>query len=383
MATIKTNDSDTEYEEETDSDDENKMRIQITTKSIRSIHSEFLQNDELLLKPEYQRDMCWSHIKMNTFIETINKGLIVPNYVIYQLSSGELKKNDHLYECVDGQNRLFTLEHYIKSKPYNGKYIYWKKKNERIFYNMNETELKKLKRPNNTYRNLSREEKLKFDNFQMSFHMITTDNKPLSIEMKCDIFNRLQNGERVKTWIKLRNTNNIITTTICSNNIIDKMTELKFFDKIKFKNSEPEAFNIYFLIRAFLICDKQTLLDINYLDINIKKYLEHNNGDGSPNVQLTKNINTILLPKVNEIIEFISTNDNIISILPEIAYIYTCIFINYGSVELNKLIKYFTLNTDIFNEYNDIKTYKSGHDKVTSSIKLSSIYDKMILLAYG
>ena len=382
MAAIKTNDSDTEYEEETDSEDENKMRIQITTKSIRSIHSEFLQNDELLLKPEYQRDMCWSHIKMNTFIETINKGLIVPNYVIYQLSSGELKKNDHLYECVDGQNRLFTLEHYIKSKPYNGKYIYWKKKNERIFYNMNETELKKLKRPNNTYRNLSREEKLKFDNFQMSFHMIETQ-APLSIKIKCDIFNRLQNGERVKSWIKLRNTNNIITTTICSNNIIDKMTELKFFDKIKFKNSEPEAFNIYFLIRAFLICDKQTLLDINYLDINIKKYLEHNNGDGSPNVQLTKNINTILLPKVNEIIEFISTNDNIISILPEIAYIYTCIFINYGSVELNKLIKYFTLNTDIFNEYNDIKTYKSGHDKVTSSIKLSSIYDKMILLAYG
>ena len=92
MAAIKTNDSDTEYEEETDSEDENKMRIQITTKSIRSIHSEFLQNDELLLKPEYQRDMCWSHIKMNTFIETINKGLIVPNYVIYQLSSCELKK---------------------------------------------------------------------------------------------------------------------------------------------------------------------------------------------------------------------------------------------------------------------------------------------------
>ena len=380
MATIKYNESESEYEEDYDSEDANKMRIQITTKCIKSIYSEFLQNDELLLKPEYQRDMCWSHIKMNTFIETINKGLIVPNYVIYQLSSSELKKNNHLYECVDGQNRLFTLEYYIKSKPYNGKYIYWKKKNERIFYNMNETELKKCKRPNYIYRNLSREEKLKFDNFQMSFHMITTDNKPLSIEMKCDIFNRLQNGERVKSWTKLRNHNNIITTTICSNKLLDKMNELNFFDKIKYKKSEPEAFNIYFLIRAFLICDKKTLTDINYLDFNIKKYLEQHNGSGTASVQLLSDI-TELLPKVIEIIKFISTNDSIISILPEIAYIYTCIYINYGIVELKKLIKYFTTNIDIFNQYNDIKTYKSSYDKVTSAGMINSIYDKMILLS--
>ena len=74
-----------------DSDIESETNIsnietQISTKSIFAIYCEYLQKSKLLLRPEYQRKLCWSLQKMNDFIDTILKGWIVPNYVIYILS---------------------------------------------------------------------------------------------------------------------------------------------------------------------------------------------------------------------------------------------------------------------------------------------------------
>ena len=369
-----------DVESENDDIEETKIRVSIKIQDINATYISYLQNKSLLLRPEYQRDMCWSIKKMNTFIDTIMKGLIVPNFVIYQLSNSEADDSEHQFECIDGQHRLITIQNYIESNSNDGKYIYWSNKGERVYYNMNSQDLQKIKRRYPKSRNLTKNEKNAFDRFEMSFHFIQTVNPKakLSLELKCDIFNRLQNGERVSSWIKLRNMNNPITLTICKYKLLNKMKEINFIGKILFSKNTPkedESFNIYFLIRTFLIIDKKSL-EVNYLDMNIKKYLEQNDFKGSPQVQITGDINQ-LVPKVIEICEFISKTHKDICILPELAYIYVCIYSNHGLDKLSKIIKFFTNNSDIFDKYNSIKTYKKNSDKVTSSDKITKYYTEI------
>lgn len=47
------------------------IETKITNKAVISVYYEYLQNNRLLLNPEYQRDLSWSIEKMNTFIDTI------------------------------------------------------------------------------------------------------------------------------------------------------------------------------------------------------------------------------------------------------------------------------------------------------------------------
>ena len=371
-------------------DNKPQLNVIITCKSIKSMYLEYLQDESLLLKPEYQRELCWSSEKMNLFIDTIFKSWIIPNYVIYILSNSEQKENVHSYECIDGQHRLTTLKYYIENTiiPGTNKYIYWSKNGERIYYSMDETNLKileKKQRRGIKYRNLTKDEKNSFDNFQMSFHMIKSHTR-LTIGTKCDIFNRLQNGEKVSSYQKLKNLHqNDITNAIRSNNLCNSLKNINLENKILFegkvKPKEIEAYYMYFLIRAFLIIDKKTL-DINFLDLNIKKYLEANNGSGAPNVKLNDNINN-LLSKVNEVINWIATNSEIkIKILSEVLYLYICIYANYGLNGLDTIIKYFNCPThsNQFSKLNNIKTYKSSVDKVTSSIKMTTIYTSVLKL---
>ena len=132
--------------------------------------------------------------------------------------------------------------------------------------------------------------------------------------------------------------------------------------------------NIYFLIRTFLIIDSNDL-EINYLDLNIKQYLEQNNNQGSPMVQIKGDIEE-LIPQVIEVIEYITNNiDN--DILPELAYIFICIYANDGIDKLNDIIEYFNDNDVQFKKYNEIKTYKRTADKVTSSGKIIKIYNEI------
>jgi hypothetical protein len=143
-------DTDSDTDTDTDTDSESKktsIMTQITTKSIKAIYYEYLESDQLFLRPEYQRDLCWSLEKMNAFVDTIIKGWIVPNYVIYELSKKEMKNVKHKCECIDGQHRLTTLKYYMESIPLNdNKYIYWSDNGYRVFYNMEKTIMDNIKK---------------------------------------------------------------------------------------------------------------------------------------------------------------------------------------------------------------------------------------------
>ena len=403
---IVNNDSDwsSESEEEEPIPD---LSTTITNKGVRSIYSEYLEKDKLLLRPEYQRELSWSNEKMITFIDTIYRGWIVPNYVIYKLSEVEKKENkkkslNHLYECIDGQHRLTTIKMYIEGIKYPNsdkeKYIYLKIGNDRVFYNMHNDKLIELRyRSHNSrsmkYRNLTDEERDKFDNFQMSFHIIDQVKNGLNINIKCQIFNRLQNGEKVESYVKLRNLdNNKIMTCIRSEHLLKILNDIKFIKKIdlnkKTKLKHDESFNIYFLIRSFLIFDKKSL-EINYLDINIRKYLEANNGIGLPVAQLRNDVNIIKQLSI-EFITWISNNNNITTkIVPELCYIYACIYANYGANDLSTVVDFFNnesnnklflkFNNNSYYKKNDVNEHVGRSDRVTNASKMTERYNEIIV----
>jgi hypothetical protein len=383
--------SDSDTDEETF---DTEIKTTITCKGVRSIYSEYLENDKLLLKPEYQRELSWSIDKMNTFIDTIFKGWIVPNYVIYKLSDGEKKENKqlnlkHMYECIDGQHRLTSIKMFIEGIKYPNldvdKYIYIKIGNDRVYYNIDEDKLsiinKSHKYRNIKFRNLTDEERDKFDSYQMSFHIIEPIKNGLDINTKCQIFNRLQNGEKVESYVKLRNiNNNPITNYIRSNKILDKLNDVGFIKKIqlniKKKLKHDESFNIYFLIRAILIIDKKHL-EINYLDINIRKYLEGNDGKGTQSVKLCSDLESII-KKVITFVNWFSSYDKIkCKIIPELCYLYLCIYANFSIDEVIKVIDWFDLeqNQKIFKKFNDCIHYKNIPQNEKNIINTSKVTD--------
>lgn len=364
-----------DIEEEIDENDENEEIIQQnSSKSISACYEEYLKDNNLLLTPEYQRDFCWSIEKQNALLDTIYKNWIMPNYVIYKLSKSESKDSEYCYECIDGQHRFKTIKNFIENTTNE---IYIKIDKFKVFYSKKDSN-KLLLEKKKKYRIFTKDEKNNFNDYQMFINIIQSkNNKLLNIGTKCQIFNRLQNGEKVASYIKVKNNNNnIICSNIRTNKLLDYMNDLHIIDKLLIKKMiKYENFTIYFCIRTFLIIDKKNL-DINYLDLNIKKYLFTNNGLGSPQVQIHNNIDEILI-KVKEIINFICTNDKINNILPELAYIYICIYANFGLNSLNKIIDYLFLNKNIFDKYNDIKKYQKS--SVTSVDNIKKQYDSFIL----
>jgi uncharacterized protein with ParB-like and HNH nuclease domain len=193
-------------------DDEETNIVQENKNTNSNKTTKYLKDDKLLLSPEYQRDLCWSTDKMILFIDTIMKSWIVPNYVIYKLTSSETRNSDHSYECIDGQHRLTSIKWFMEGKrdPVTLKYVYYKIGKERIFYDLTDEQLIKVKKNMPRYykiRNFTKIEKNKFDDYQMSFHIISC-KKGLNIQTKCSIFNRLQNGEKVASYEKLKNNPN-------------------------------------------------------------------------------------------------------------------------------------------------------------------------------
>jgi len=403
-----------ELDDEENSSDESdnevydkEIKTQITNKGVRSIYSEYLEKEKLLLRPEYQRELSWNIEKMNAFVDTIYRGWIVPNYVIYKLSENEKKDNKsqnlkHMYECIDGQHRLTTIKMFIEGTKYPNlevdKYIYLKIGNDRVYYNMDENNLLSIKKKsgnlkNITRRNLTEEEKDKFDNFQMSIHTIEPVKNGLDMKTKCEIFNRLQNGEKVESYVKLRNlNNNPITNYIRSSRSLAILNNFGLMKKIelnkKTKLKHDESFTMYFLIRAVLIVDKKNL-EINFLDLNIKKYLEQNDGEGAPSVQIRNHDVSDLFAKVMIFMEWFSRHEISNKFIPELCYIFICIYANYDLNEVDKLIKWLTLETNkkFLTKFNSAKTYKNilnsegeflQNSKVTSAAKMKESYEWII-----
>lgn len=146
---------DDENEDNEDIEDNEEIIQQNSSKSISACYEEYLKDNNLLLTPEYQRDFCWSTQKQITFLDTIYKNWIIPNYVIYKLSTLESKDSDFCYECIDGQQRFKTIKNFIEN---TNNEIYIKIDKLKVFYSKKDSN-KLLLQKKTKYRIFTKDEK--------------------------------------------------------------------------------------------------------------------------------------------------------------------------------------------------------------------------------
>jgi len=387
-------DSDEDLDEDTDedSDEEHKIDKKSDSPSISTIYHNYFARNRINLQPNYQREFTWSFEKMNTFIDSLMKGYVIPTFILYKLSNEEKKneKNKSIdFECIDGQHRLTVLQKFMNSETISigsyDRYIYWNKikkdksgnkTKEKVFYNFTpEIKLKYKK----LAREMTLEEKNFFDDIQLQFIIIQSK---LSDKQKCDIFNRLQNGEKVSSITKVKNISHPITDYLRNNNIIGSNIIDEWNDIIKTnlskrgsviaKNNYLIDHFTYHVIRLILIYNKKSL-DINYLNLNIRKYLENNYG----NVKIDGNIDEIYK-------NILKIKKNIIKKFDGYSFI-SELFIILFFVKINSPEKFDNLNKksikEIIKNYNNLDKYKmDDKNKVVSKDIMNKFHNEIITI---
>lgn len=366
-----------------DSDDESIEEKEITKPikkinnitSIITIYNTYFNRNNINLKPNYQRELTWSFDKMCIFIDSIMKGYVIPSFILSTIHNKN--NNNYNYECIDGQHRLTVLKKYMNSESIKigqyEKYIFFEKyendKKIKIFYQLNNSIEKKYK----NYRVMTDEEKMFFEDTQLQFVIIESDITDIQ---KCDIFNRLQNGEKVNGITKVKNINHKITDYLRNNNIISNTIVNEFKDIIKNKiikrNTEFSLieYYTYLVIRLIVIYDKKNF-EINFLNLNIQKYLMHN----SPIMKIKGDMNDIytdIIKHKNEIKNKIN-----FLLIPELFLI--IFFIKVYNTEIFNLLN--KKSTDLLNKnYNTIDSYRINEKSIVSKESIMLNYDKIKLL---
>jgi hypothetical protein len=172
------------------------------------------------LRPPYQRNIRWKVGAMNAFIHTIMSNSIVPNIIIYKLHPDDkinTLTNNHRFEVMDGQHRLFTLAAFRSSSyqilPHVAKefIVHWEyeettesgdKIYQSVFYEKTDDVEEWCGLHKKTPHYLTEEEKANFDEYTIR---IVTIQKQLSMDERRNIFMSLQNGIPVRNSDYLKN----------------------------------------------------------------------------------------------------------------------------------------------------------------------------------
>ena len=371
---------------------ENKLEKKNEIPSISTIYHNYFTRNRINLQPNYQREFTWTFEKMCMLIDSLMKGYVIPSFILYKISPEEKKDNknqniNYDYECIDGQHRLKVLQKFMNSEPITigpyEKYIYWdnikkdklgNKTKEKVFYKLIPEIKVKYKKD---AREMTLEEKNFFEDTQLQFIFITSK---LIDKQKCDIFNRLQNGEKVSSITKVKNISHPITNYLRNHNIISLSiidewndiikTNLLKRGSINSKNNYLIDLITYLVIRLILIYDKKSL-DINYLNLNIRKYLEYNYSS----TQLTTDID-IIYKSIIKIKNNITKKFDGYTLISEL-------FILIFYVKINDEEKYDKLNKksikEIMSSYNNLDKYKlNDKNKVISKDTMNKFYKEII-----
>lgn len=146
-----------------------------------------IDNDEIQLKPDFQRDFVWDIKRASLFIDSLLIGLPIPSIFLGK------NKEDESYIVIDGQQRLKSVYFYI-----SGKFVTNDK--ERIFSLKN---LKDREWDGKTYAELDIKYKRRINNAVLNTTIIEDINyKPRVVH---DIFHRLNTGGMPLTDQEIRN----------------------------------------------------------------------------------------------------------------------------------------------------------------------------------
>jgi len=391
-----------EKSEEQTSDDElsedepiNKITandIKVETTTISTVYNQYLKRNSIDLKPSYQRSLNWTHEKMILFLDSLFYCPIVPSFILYTLSKEELKniRKEHSaspiqFECIDGQHRLTVIKHFMEGKIIKlgemEKYLYILEKNPKvkkqnqikIFYNLTKEIQNRFGKK--YVREMSIDEKTDFENTQLSFLRI---NASLTNSAKCILFNRLQNGEKISAIDKFKNTDHVITNYLRENNLIKSSLSDEWKKYISFYNdcgtdrkSRDKFLNkiTFMVIRLIYITDKKSL-DTNYLDINIKKYIENN----TPVSKLVGKVEEIY--KKNENIRDVIYK-NIKKQVSEVFYYLLHYAFIINEEKAKEILTMLNNEKDIFTKFNNPSFYKDKN-KVLSKETMNAKYKELL-----
>lgn len=324
------------------------------------------------MKPNYQRELTWSFDKMCVFIDSIMKGYVIPLFILCSV----FNKNNYNYECIDGQHRLTVLNKYMNSElvkigPYE-KYIYFEKYENnnkiKIFYQLNDDIKQKYK----NYRMMTDKEKIFFEDTQLQFVIIESH---ITEAQKCDIFNRLQNGEKVNGITKLKNINHKITDYLRNNIIIGNIIVNEFKNVIKNKFIKKTEISLveyytYLLILLIVIYDKQNF-EINFSNLTVKNHLKKNEQSMKIEGDIDEIYKNVIKHK-NEI-----EKQFYYKLIPELFSI--IFFIKVFNEEIFNLLNKNSM--DLLNKnYNNIDNYRINEKTVVSKETIILIYNKIKIL---
>lgn len=265
--------------------------------------------EKINLRPVYQRHIRWKHSAMNDFIGTIMNNGMVPGIIMYQLTSKEkINKNEKkMYEIVDGQHRLFTLNAFKSSTyqmlPHIKKQfiVYWDyvsynemgiPNHSHVFYKETD-DVKEWCIHNKIIPDyLTEEEREYFDHFGIN---ITHIKGELSLNHRRDIFMSLQKGVPVRNSDILKNKTDCKVTLFLSENGYEEMMEDVFFKKCHKKSLK---YWMHWVCRCFLLykrfhkqCESDKFVKIMQLpvsevflvdDSTIAKLIDCSNQDFNP-----------------------------------------------------------------------------------------------------
>jgi hypothetical protein len=146
-----------------------------------------IDNDEINLKPEFQRDFVWDINRASLFIDSLLIGLPIPSIFLGK------SKEDESYIVIDGQQRLKSAYYYMKGKFVSNDV-------ESIFSlkNLNDREW-----DGKTYAELDDKNKRRIRNAVLNTTIIEDiDSKP---DVVHDLFHRLNTGGMPLTDQEIRN----------------------------------------------------------------------------------------------------------------------------------------------------------------------------------
>lgn len=355
-------------------DDEtlDEIETECQTTTVGTIYSNYLENDILEIRPEYQREFCWSFDRQKLFLDTIMINYVSPSIVLYKKINKKNKRlpadDKFIYECIDGQHRLATIKQFIEGTGSRLLYILDRTTKERmVYHDIKQSSSKNVIK----YRTMTEVEKDKFRSYIIPCIVVKSY---LDINQKCEMFNRLQNGERVNSYVKTRNTNHPIFSWIRENRMIDKYKQLlPNLNITRSHNGKAVTYSklLWIIVRTLFIFDRKNLMT-NYLDLNLEKYIKTNSPNGRLHCEIAE-----LDKYFPDFIKIMTETKWSSKIVVYFYYLIACYYVNHTvDITLN-LIKNITNNITIYYKYNNMDIY-SAEGKVVSSSKMTEMYKSLI-----
>ncbi len=87
------------------------IKSSVTNPTIRDIYQD-MEMGKLVLRPDFQRKLVWTHDHQEEFIDTILKGYPFPEICVCT-AEVDSERNSSIKSLIDGQQRLTTIKKYI------------------------------------------------------------------------------------------------------------------------------------------------------------------------------------------------------------------------------------------------------------------------------